>query len=194
MSQPVFVLENPVQNYAWGSRTAIADLLGRPAPSALPEAELWIGAHPKAPSRVVAPPGLGTLDRVIQDDPVGHPRPRGLRPFRQRAALPPQGAGRRRAALDPGPPEPRAGPPRLGPGERRGRARGRPPPELPRPEPQARAGQRAHRLHGPQGLPAPGRRRPQPRARRPARDRPRAGTARARAEPRSPCAPSSRAS
>jgi mannose-6-phosphate isomerase len=71
MSQSLLVLENPVLNYAWGSRTAIADLLGRPAPSALPEAELWIGAHPKAPSRVVAPPGLGTLDRVIQDDPVG---------------------------------------------------------------------------------------------------------------------------
>jgi mannose-6-phosphate isomerase len=70
MTLPVFVLDNPVQNYAWGSRTAIADLLGRPAPSALPEAELWIGAHPKAPSRVVAPAGLGTLDRVIQDDPV----------------------------------------------------------------------------------------------------------------------------
>lgn len=70
MSLPVFVLENPIQNYAWGSRTAIADLLGRPAPSALPEAELWIGAHPKAPSRVVAPAGFGTLDRAIQDDPV----------------------------------------------------------------------------------------------------------------------------
>ncbi len=71
MSLPVFVLDNPIQNYAWGSRIAIADLLGRPAPSALPEAELWIGAHPKAPSRVVAPEGLGTLDRAIQDDPVG---------------------------------------------------------------------------------------------------------------------------
>jgi len=70
MSLPVFVLDNPIQNYAWGSRTAIAEFLGRPAPSALPEAELWIGAHPKAPSRVVAPAGLGTLDRAIQDDPV----------------------------------------------------------------------------------------------------------------------------
>jgi mannose-6-phosphate isomerase len=70
MSLPVLVLENPVQNYAWGSRTAIADLLGRPAPSALPEAELWIGAHPKAPSRIVAPAKLGTLDQAIQDDPV----------------------------------------------------------------------------------------------------------------------------
>ena len=71
MEHSVLVLDNPVQNYAWGSRTAIAELLGRPAPSALPEAELWIGAHPKAPSRVVAPAGLGTLDRVIQDDPIG---------------------------------------------------------------------------------------------------------------------------
>ena len=71
MTAPVLVLDNSVQNYAWGSRTAIAELLGRPSPSAAPEAELWIGAHPKAPSRIASPPGLGTLDRVIQDDPVG---------------------------------------------------------------------------------------------------------------------------
>jgi mannose-6-phosphate isomerase len=71
MSQPVFVLENPIQDYAWGSRTAIAELLGRPAPSLGPEAELWVGAHPRAPSRIVAPAGLGTLDRAIVNDPVG---------------------------------------------------------------------------------------------------------------------------
>ncbi len=72
MSQPfVLVLDNPIQNYAWGSRTAIAELLGRPTPSAEPEAELWIGAHPKAPSRISEPRGRGTLDRAIQDDPVG---------------------------------------------------------------------------------------------------------------------------
>ena len=71
MSPPVLVLENPIQNYAWGSRTAIAELLGRPTPSERPEAELWIGAHPKAPSRIASPAGLGTLDRAIQDDPVG---------------------------------------------------------------------------------------------------------------------------
>ena len=71
MSQPVLVLDNPIQNYAWGSRTAIAELLGRPTPSAGPEAELWIGAHPKAPSRIAEPKGKGTLDRAIQDDPVG---------------------------------------------------------------------------------------------------------------------------
>jgi len=71
MSQPVLVLDNAIQNYAWGSRTAIAELLGRPTPSAEPEAELWIGAHPKAPSRIAEPKGKGTLDRAIQDDPVG---------------------------------------------------------------------------------------------------------------------------
>lgn len=38
--------------YAWGSRTAIAALQGRPTPSDGPEAELWMGAHPVAPSRI----------------------------------------------------------------------------------------------------------------------------------------------
>jgi mannose-6-phosphate isomerase len=71
MSPSVLVLDNPIQNYAWGSRTAIAELLGHEAPSAQPEAELWIGAHPRAPSRIVEPQGLGTLDQAIQDDPVG---------------------------------------------------------------------------------------------------------------------------
>jgi len=72
MTDSPLVLENPVQNYAWGSRTAIAELLGRPSPDDQPEAELWIGAHPRAPSRVVDPPGLGTLEDVIESDPVGH--------------------------------------------------------------------------------------------------------------------------
>ncbi len=71
MPAALLVLDNPLQNYAWGSRTAIASFLGQPAPSAQPEAELWIGAHPKAPSRIVHPAGLGTLERAIADDPVG---------------------------------------------------------------------------------------------------------------------------
>ena len=68
MKPAVVPLDNPIQNYAWGSRTAIAGFLGRPNEGGLPEAELWIGAHPKAPSRVVGGPG-GTLDRLIQADP-----------------------------------------------------------------------------------------------------------------------------
>ena len=44
------LLTNPIRAYAWGSRTVIAELLGRPVPSPHPEAELWLGAHPDSPS------------------------------------------------------------------------------------------------------------------------------------------------
>lgn len=40
------LLTNPVRHYAWGSRTVLPELLGEPAPSAEPWAEIWIGAHP----------------------------------------------------------------------------------------------------------------------------------------------------
>lgn len=60
------LLENVIQPYAWGSRTAIADLLGLPSPSATPQAELWMGAHPGAPSRVA---GGALLPDVITADP-----------------------------------------------------------------------------------------------------------------------------
>ncbi|MEV0426594.1 mannose-6-phosphate isomerase, class I [Micromonospora sp. NPDC050495] len=46
------LLRGRIRDYAWGSRTAIAGLQGRPVPSAGPEAELWLGAHPGAPASV----------------------------------------------------------------------------------------------------------------------------------------------
>jgi mannose-6-phosphate isomerase len=45
-------LDNPVRDYAWGSATDIPEFLGVPADGS-PVAELWIGAHPDSPSRVV---------------------------------------------------------------------------------------------------------------------------------------------
>lgn len=45
-------LSNTIQPYAWGSRSALAALRGDPGPSDAPEAELWMGAHPLAPSRL----------------------------------------------------------------------------------------------------------------------------------------------
>ena len=45
----VYLLQNTVQHYDWGSRTAIPELLGQ-APDGQPAAELWLGAHPSAPS------------------------------------------------------------------------------------------------------------------------------------------------
>lgn len=48
----IIPIANVPRDYAWGSTSAIADLLGT-APSGGPEAELWLGAHPGSPARVV---------------------------------------------------------------------------------------------------------------------------------------------
>lgn len=45
----IFLLKNTVHPYAWGSTTAIPELIGVPRANS-PQAELWMGAHPKAPS------------------------------------------------------------------------------------------------------------------------------------------------
>jgi mannose-6-phosphate isomerase len=65
------LLEPVVQPYAWGSREAIAKLQGRPVPSPGPEAELWMGAHPSAPSGIERDGRHTTLDAVIAADPDG---------------------------------------------------------------------------------------------------------------------------
>jgi mannose-6-phosphate isomerase len=62
-------LKNVVQEYAWGSTTAIAELLGEEVPSPVPQAELWMGAHPKAPSGVVVDGRLRSLADEIADSP-----------------------------------------------------------------------------------------------------------------------------
>jgi mannose-6-phosphate isomerase len=65
------LLDSRIQPYAWGSRTAIAAIQGRPMPSPGPEAELWIGAHPAAPSTVDRPGGPVSLADVVAADPAG---------------------------------------------------------------------------------------------------------------------------
>jgi mannose-6-phosphate isomerase len=47
------LISGTIQHYDWGSTDAIAQLQGR-EPGAQPEAELWFGSHPSAPSREVA--------------------------------------------------------------------------------------------------------------------------------------------
>jgi mannose-6-phosphate isomerase len=59
-------LTGVIQPYAWGSRTAIPEFLGV-EPTGEPQAELWFGAHPLAPSMVDGE----TLDKVVAHDPVG---------------------------------------------------------------------------------------------------------------------------
>ena len=58
-------LEPVLQEYAWGSTTAIPRLLGQEL-TGRPQAELWFGAHPKAPSLVDGVP----LNELINADPT----------------------------------------------------------------------------------------------------------------------------
>lgn len=60
------LLDNPIRDYAWGSRTALAALLDR-EPAGHPEAELWVGAHAGDPSRL---PDGRRLDDEIRDRPL----------------------------------------------------------------------------------------------------------------------------
>jgi mannose-6-phosphate isomerase len=64
------LLTNPVRFYDWGSTTAIPELLGVP-PDGRCQAELWMGAHERAPSSVVRGDRRIGLDEVIAADPLG---------------------------------------------------------------------------------------------------------------------------
>ena len=63
-------MKNTVQEYAWGSLTAIAELLGDASPAKTPQAELWMGSHPKAPSMVSCDGSWISLLELIEKNPV----------------------------------------------------------------------------------------------------------------------------
>jgi mannose-6-phosphate isomerase len=65
----IYEMSNPIQNYAWGSFTAIAELMGSNEPSDQPQAEIWMGAHPKAPSSIRYQGAWHRLDQVIGRHP-----------------------------------------------------------------------------------------------------------------------------
>jgi mannose-6-phosphate isomerase len=71
------LLQPVIRPYAWGSRHGIAELQGRPVPAPGPEAELWVGAHPSAPSGAAGT----TLDAVIAADPDRELGPRCVARF-----------------------------------------------------------------------------------------------------------------
>jgi mannose-6-phosphate isomerase len=68
MSPAVELLRTSIQPYAWGSTTAIPAILGE-EPTGRPQAEMWIGAHPVAPSRVVRDGVEVALDELVTADP-----------------------------------------------------------------------------------------------------------------------------
>ena len=63
-------LVGSLRRYAWGSRTHLAALCGRPVPSPHPEAELWFGAHRDDPSRLPERDDA-PLTEALAADPVG---------------------------------------------------------------------------------------------------------------------------
>src|SRR5277367_3392274 len=65
----VGTLQGVVQHYDWGGHTFIPDLLGIENATRRPFAELWIGAHAKAPSMVELAAGQEPLDQLIAEDP-----------------------------------------------------------------------------------------------------------------------------
>lgn len=67
------LLTNEIRDYAWGSTTAIPEVLGV-APTGEPQAEMWIGAHPDSPSTTH---GGERLDHVIEQDRQEHLGSRG---------------------------------------------------------------------------------------------------------------------
>ena len=64
----MYKMINTIQRYSWGSHSAISDLLAVEPPGE-PEAELWMGAHPKAPSQIETETGPRSLLDAIQEKP-----------------------------------------------------------------------------------------------------------------------------
>ncbi len=65
----LFQMHNRVQPYAWGSHTALAAIRGEPTATPSPEAELWMGAHPLAPSELLADGGRQSLLELVSQRP-----------------------------------------------------------------------------------------------------------------------------
>ncbi|OOE94811.1 type I phosphomannose isomerase catalytic subunit [Salinivibrio sp. IB643] len=49
---PIYKLTNTILNYAWGSKTSLNELFGLENSKNLPQAEIWMGAHPNACSKL----------------------------------------------------------------------------------------------------------------------------------------------
>ena len=68
-----YIMKNKIQHYAWGMcgrKAFIPKLLNIESESNLPFAELWMGAHPKAPSVVMANSNEIPLDKLIEEFPI----------------------------------------------------------------------------------------------------------------------------
>ena len=62
-------LTNKIQNYAWGSHTAIPELMNKKPVSDMPQAELWLGANPKASSEIIINGKHKAIIKIIEKSP-----------------------------------------------------------------------------------------------------------------------------
>lgn len=62
-------MDNKIQNYDWGSRTAIQDLFGFANQAQQPQAEVWMGTHPNGCSMVKQGSTHVSLSELIKQDP-----------------------------------------------------------------------------------------------------------------------------
>ena len=65
----LYRLHNPIQNYAWGSTTALTTLFGIANAAGEPQAEIWMGAHPNGCSAIKTKGEKHLLSDLIGGDP-----------------------------------------------------------------------------------------------------------------------------
>ncbi|WP_328590415.1 mannose-6-phosphate isomerase, class I [Veronia nyctiphanis] len=63
-----YVMDNVIQHYAWGSKTALPSMLGVANTSKQPLAEMWMGAHPKGSSMLTVGHSYLSLHDFIASD------------------------------------------------------------------------------------------------------------------------------
>lgn len=70
MNTVAYRMKNTVQAYDWGHPDFIRQFLGAGPELPSPQAELWMGSHPKAPSVLELPAGPQALDACLARDPA----------------------------------------------------------------------------------------------------------------------------
>jgi mannose-6-phosphate isomerase len=65
----IYRLDNPARRYDWGSSDGIEKALGIPNPGGGPLAEIWMGAHPSAPSVALLGRERVGLDSLVEREP-----------------------------------------------------------------------------------------------------------------------------
>ncbi|WP_322410846.1 mannose-6-phosphate isomerase, class I [Microbacterium invictum] len=85
MSSQLLRLEGVIRGYDWGSRGGISRALGDDATDAV-EAELWLGAHPSAPARII-PASVGPSDLAEWERQTGQSIPFLLKLLSARSPL-----------------------------------------------------------------------------------------------------------